>query len=1539
MAGETNGAVVLESTEHIPIAQLNPEISAPASRAIKAVVTLTWPYSSATGSVAFLLSEPDFRLRRTRGQVRVRFSGSSAKAIAASGIASGDEVIVCLDGVEWVSDDVTVATPGKGIEYELRFTERLLLQFKQEDSEEIKKIDLDHPAPEEPATAPARLPTPEPEQPNLSTDTPSTYRPAIGTKIGDEWSSPAFIKRARTSYGSLFEIDPFAEDDGSVPGKGRKRTRLSTTWRYASRSPTPEVEGPEVESINTSPEPAQNSAPAMSDEGCQTVDFGSNNAAEDVAQALADLSRQATNVAGAAYPTPNGMLSFGQPHSFVHFSENHASEPALPSIRTEAFTQQSDEHEVEPEVPKSPRLHPIPSDSLALVSPLLSTKSNIFSRQNGGAHEDQEQPMFASEAALTANGDTTSQSGKRAAEQPQTFGNEEAVKSNMNASADLEAEDIYSASPAGRREQPESGFSGFQESMVATDAVENAIFHSQFASEHQYGHWQSAGAELSNAASPSRNEIFMEGAHGERFYEGEEVHQENEDSVGASVAMSHSNYPDIDSGLLGHVTSDWGASPVAYPELSGSNDHAAQSVPQPPHPTGMSRSQSVQSAVVDLTESDDEADPESHSQHSRDEYDESAEGDSDEESLEERQQELLADGQLEGDVEDDDLVEEEFESRQASARQGYEDGDEDEDSEADGEGEFEEGEEEGKEEVLAKQPSAFGSDMDDEENVEEFDQDEEDSYDEEEESYHEEGVEYDELPEPRARQEPEVIDLLSSDEEDEAPTRAPAPTRISHTSSPNRHGNDHQMSDVDIEDSEGESELGDEELLPYAERAEIKTSIPGQEADYSSSAPEEEDEDEDEDALYEDDLPENEISPGLALPDGKSYADIDPELEGQVDDVEDEDAADEDNSISKDPFVVSATETFDGGAESIEVRTSQTDAKMVKHGNSDDADQIGTPQDLEPAEMEVDDAAETITTEDSPSNAYPERPSLFSRVFSLDGANDEPRFGASYRSMSKDEAVLPSSTVLQKVFSGPSAEQKINAQLPTPEDTQITRKTVSLENSFSSVNGPQQPVASPADEMDVDQTDESRIVRNEAENVETEAELEAVESSPVADVYVSTETNTTTVEMTETAGMGNFHAEIRTQKVTQISEISPTSDDDRPEESDKSEEYLEPAQEDGKLDSSEHEAQETTVLTEAISKIPIEDHQSTSSRDELQSYDGAGDSRSQPQSEHGDDAAEVPENQIESPRRSTRRTNPTSKAAANAKENVRPVTPNNAANFNTQESPLPVSVMNSDSRSKNMKENTRPVTPAKSRAPPSTNSDNEQSPLVMIDTQATPKGHDASLEVALATSDASSPPQHNLRKLPIADLKLRLTRALRTDFSEFTGLKVIRFHLTQKLDFLAVATTSPPEPQRAKNGPRQYQITFNITDPSIAPSSVTEVQVFRPYKDALPIVKAGDGILLRNFLVMSVQSRGGGPAFALRSTQEDASSWAVFKDDDEVEVRGPPVEYGDAEKNHVAQLRAWYASLDGVAQAKIARANGDKGAAGKAVGKKHSKAL
>ncbi|RQM08634.1 hypothetical protein DH86_00000356, partial [Scytalidium sp. 3C] len=167
-----------------------------------------------------------------------------AKAVTEAGIASGDEIILSLDGAEWIKDDKPSATPGRAIEFELKFKERLLLQFIDAESKNAHIIDIDHPQFE---------PDPQPvveERPSETESVPQT--PEVNGAISrtpveasDEWESPAFIKRARESYGSLFDqgYDPFAEEDGTVRGRGRKRTRLSSSWRYASRSPSSEVEG------------------------------------------------------------------------------------------------------------------------------------------------------------------------------------------------------------------------------------------------------------------------------------------------------------------------------------------------------------------------------------------------------------------------------------------------------------------------------------------------------------------------------------------------------------------------------------------------------------------------------------------------------------------------------------------------------------------------------------------------------------------------------------------------------------------------------------------------------------------------------------------------------------------------------------------------------------------------------------------------------------------------------------------------------------------------------------------------------------------------------------------------------------------------------------------------------------------------------------------------------------------------------------------------------------------------------------------------
>ena len=114
--------------ELIPIAQLGPSLVSPEVKRIRAVVTIIWPYSSSTKSAALLLVEPDFRLRSKNGQVRVQLRGASAEAVARSGLASGDLVLLHLEGAHWVEATPGISTPGKSVDLELVYRSRLTLQ-------------------------------------------------------------------------------------------------------------------------------------------------------------------------------------------------------------------------------------------------------------------------------------------------------------------------------------------------------------------------------------------------------------------------------------------------------------------------------------------------------------------------------------------------------------------------------------------------------------------------------------------------------------------------------------------------------------------------------------------------------------------------------------------------------------------------------------------------------------------------------------------------------------------------------------------------------------------------------------------------------------------------------------------------------------------------------------------------------------------------------------------------------------------------------------------------------------------------------------------------------------------------------------------------------------------------------------------------------------------------------------------------------------------------------------------------------------------
>lgn len=162
-----------------------------------------------------------------------------------------------------------------------------------------------------------------------------------------------------------------------------------------------------------------------------------------------------------------------------------------------------------------------------------------------------------------------------------------------------------------------------------------------------------------------------------------------------------------------------------------------------------------------------------------------------------------------------------------------------------------------------------------------------------------------------------------------------------------------------------------------------------------------------------------------------------------------------------------------------------------------------------------------------------------------------------------------------------------------------------------------------------------------------------------------------------------------------------------------------------------------------------------------------------------------------------------------------------------------------------------------------------------------------------------------------------LVKRLENDLADCVGLNDLRKYNANLVDVAVVATSANVPPKRTPA--REYASSFTVTDPTIAPDGVVEVDLYHQHKEHLPVVKTGDSVLLRNLLVVSLPGRG----FGLK-TKKDTSSWAVFKAEggDEPEVKDIPVEMSETEVSFMLDVRGWYANLDDTAKGKIGVAVG-----------------
>ncbi|KAK3679858.1 hypothetical protein LTR78_000234 [Recurvomyces mirabilis] len=230
----------MSDMEIIPIQSLSLDNAPDEGTSIRGIVTLSWPYSSSTRQCALLIADLDFRLRAKKGQVRVRFTAASAEAIAKAHIGIGDEVVLQLQGAKWAQDIEVTRTPGRSVDGELLYRNRLGLTLAKADGS--IEIDIN-------ATTPPRV-TEQLE--NVITATPlrrtvQTVRSSFNGSLDSPptYSSPPFAQRQRLSSNTFLGsgYDPFFDVDLDVehPAK-RQRTSFGTIgqWRYAEGSPSPE---------------------------------------------------------------------------------------------------------------------------------------------------------------------------------------------------------------------------------------------------------------------------------------------------------------------------------------------------------------------------------------------------------------------------------------------------------------------------------------------------------------------------------------------------------------------------------------------------------------------------------------------------------------------------------------------------------------------------------------------------------------------------------------------------------------------------------------------------------------------------------------------------------------------------------------------------------------------------------------------------------------------------------------------------------------------------------------------------------------------------------------------------------------------------------------------------------------------------------------------------------------------------------------------------------------------------------------------------
>jgi hypothetical protein len=171
------------------------------------------------------------------------------------------------------------------------------------------------------------------------------------------------------------------------------------------------------------------------------------------------------------------------------------------------------------------------------------------------------------------------------------------------------------------------------------------------------------------------------------------------------------------------------------------------------------------------------------------------------------------------------------------------------------------------------------------------------------------------------------------------------------------------------------------------------------------------------------------------------------------------------------------------------------------------------------------------------------------------------------------------------------------------------------------------------------------------------------------------------------------------------------------------------------------------------------------------------------------------------------------------------------------------------------------------------------------------------VEVVINTESPRGPAAP-VGQYPVPD---RNASGLRSKLSYFAPLATLIDHYDNLVDTISIVHEASPI-ARAKSGSKDWFVTIQLTDPSMAGTTL-RAQIFRRHKSSMPSLVQGTAILLRDFKVRSFDH-------TVMLVSVESSAWAVFDGSGpDAEVNGPPVEYGSQERAYASGLRRWYEEI------------------------------